>query len=1230
MEVLRRLSSRRKKPDGSSSHASQEASSSNELSDSGNLSSPTSRRESYHAGVTPGEGLSPQGEELQSQLSLTGADEVRDTVPDSLIVQHSQGSVDSDGFARPRRNSADKKSVSNLRRGSSDQALERQSHLRNLQAYGLDSFVQLPPSVAAGQRSHTDNGPASPRNDISVSDDGQPAQRLNYHQILAPALGHNYSHSYPARQSFPVPQQQSHRLGQKGGSESASHSPQSTSGSSSPTFNGGSNSPPPLSSCLTVPAEKPPKSKRFSSGREKKLGGVSPLSLPGSNTPQGENLKSPLSPRSPRTTFATWTKNAFSPRRKSQQYEGVDITAAIVVPVSSGSGSSLLSQPEEDKERVSSPRRLSLKGFPGFRRNSRQEQSVPTSPGTEDPAQAQGTDSTTHHSPPSERKDISGGLFRGHGGHLKSKSLKVQPHQSQRGDGEPGVDKAFGIYNSVLKTQKNNTQVADDPASVSSQYPLEQRTRSRSGDHTYGKEKSQPEFLVRRPTGKLRQTLMKPFTALGSTRFSSSKREQARQKQGVPRESSPPPNLPSPAKQVAAASSSRSYPTAPSPAAQGGHHKTKSQPLNSLRGGPPPSIGAGAVIGLSPTSPRSEPRPVSMAPSTVSSVGDMSMVEHKPLTGSNERLPAPQFELHSLRLSSDRSRSSSQKTQRTQTSDERSSLSTGSPDATYETLADGGGSAPSSRSSKEHVGPKPRQYHPQFTSNESQLYDLKKVLNFVEPGELLNLTQTTEQPLSQGGSQTLGSQEGSLEEQELTSGKDRREGSNRSAKGKSKRPHRSAPEIKTYFDCIRNGQLFMLLPAVSEHWNLFFSKLSMLRFNCYETEESQEPIFSLLLTEINEIQKEQRKDSQECVITIFSHSVPVVKFMASAQQAKEWMGDIDAARVESLRNLCSTAVGRVGHARQTSFDQNYNLSGDKGIGGYSFVKEAIEKTSGRNVIVKFLNKAMVKLGADGLPDEIDILLKVKHANIVEIKEVFESDDYFIFIMDKFGKGMDLFDFLQDHEKLSEPEARCIFRQVLSAVEHLASQNLVHGDIKDENIIIDQETQQIKLIDFGSNKRFTPTEEFMDYHGTKHMACPEVVDHLPFKPLRQEIWSLGVLLYILLTGEVPFETEEEIRNGALPEELRFQLSDECRDLLCMMLETNPRYQASLSDIVNHDWLKHQDVSPFHNRRLSSVAEVAAVPDDSLVAVTHPPSTGTAAAAAAAAAAAVEPLPEAGSS
>jgi len=432
----------------------------------------------------------------------------------------------------------------------------------------------------------------------------------------------------------------------------------------------------------------------------------------------------------------------------------------------------------------------------------------------------------------------------------------------------------------------------------------------------------------------------------------------------------------------------------------------------------------------------------------------------------------------------------------------------------------------------------------------------------VEPGQLPNLTSASSLP------QILDNDE----QRGVKPSEDRRS---------SKRPVKSAPEISVSFDYIRTGSLFMLLPAISHNWNVYHCTLNMIRFGCYRVGNPPELLYSVLLTEINEVRKEISCDitGEYVTCSVFSHSILVCKFMASMIEAQWWIDDLEAARVESLRNLCSTAMGRVGHTRHTSFDQTYNIAGDKGVGGYSFVKEAIDKTTGRSVIVKFINKNMVKAGEDGLPSEIDVLLKVKHSNIVEIKEVFESEDYFIYVMDKFGKGTDLFDFLQDHDKLSEPEARYIFRQVLSAVVHLASQNVVHGDIKDENIIIDQETQQIKLIDFGSNKRFSQGEDFLDYQGTKHMACPEVINRQPFNPLRQEIWSLGVLLYILLTGEIPFETEEDILMGTLPEELRNQLSDECRDLLCMMLETNPRYQASLDDIVNHEWLKHDDVTPF---------------------------------------------------
>jgi len=111
------------------------------------------------------------------------------------------------------------------------------------------------------------------------------------------------------------------------------------------------------------------------------------------------------------------------------------------------------------------------------------------------------------------------------------------------------------------------------------------------------------------------------------------------------------------------------------------------------------------------------------------------------------------------------------------------------------------------------------------------------------------------------------------------------------------------------------------------------------------------------------------------------------------------------------------------------------------------VKEAFDKNTGKKVIVKFINKTTVQSTQAGLPEEINILLEVSHPSIVEVMEVFESEDYFIFVMEKFGQGTDLFDFLQDHDNLTEPQARYVFRQILSAVAHLASLHVIHGDIK---------------------------------------------------------------------------------------------------------------------------------------------------------------------------------------
>lgn len=193
------------------------------------------------------------------------------------------------------------------------------------------------------------------------------------------------------------------------------------------------------------------------------------------------------------------------------------------------------------------------------------------------------------------------------------------------------------------------------------------------------------------------------------------------------------------------------------------------------------------------------------------------------------------------------------------------------------------------------------------------------------------------------------------------------------------------------------------------------------------------------------------------------------------------------------------------------------------MGGYSFVKGATRRRDQQRTILKFLPKQKNRPCDSGLPHEIDTLLSLDSDMIVKVVDVYEGPDYFVMAMERFGDGLDLFEYISSVDHLTEEQSRLVMRQVVQAVVYLAENNIVHGDIKDENVIIDTETFAIKLIDFGSCRTFTPGQLFETFVGTRHIACPEVAANQAYDPIRQELWSLGVLLFILLTGDYPFET-----------------------------------------------------------------------------------------------------------
>jgi PAS domain-containing serine/threonine kinase len=176
-------------------------------------------------------------------------------------------------------------------------------------------------------------------------------------------------------------------------------------------------------------------------------------------------------------------------------------------------------------------------------------------------------------------------------------------------------------------------------------------------------------------------------------------------------------------------------------------------------------------------------------------------------------------------------------------------------------------------------------------------------------------------------------------------------------------------------------------------------------------------------------------------------------------------------------------------------------------------------------------------------------------------------------------AMDLFECIEKFESFTEPAARHIFSQIVDAVAHLHDIGLVHRDIKDENILIDDKFH-VKLIDFGSASFFDPTgnRKFDMFLGTKQYAAPEILMQQEYRGPEAEIWALGCCLYIILTGAVPFSSQKQATELPFTRPNR-PLSASCLNLLNRMLEKSPDYRATLKEIRNHPWLTMNCMSSY---------------------------------------------------
>ncbi len=249
-------------------------------------------------------------------------------------------------------------------------------------------------------------------------------------------------------------------------------------------------------------------------------------------------------------------------------------------------------------------------------------------------------------------------------------------------------------------------------------------------------------------------------------------------------------------------------------------------------------------------------------------------------------------------------------------------------------------------------------------------------------------------------------------------------------------------------------------------------------------------------------------------------------------------------------------------------------------GTYAKVKYAQHMDTGEAVAMKVLDKEhLVRTGmVEQIKREITILKKIHHPYIVDLKEVMSSKDK-IFMVMELVTGGDLFDKIAVEGPMKEPAAKTLFAQLLSALHYCHSRGIFHRDLKPENVLLSSEGD-VKLSDFGlgalrQEDTVNSAGLLNTICGTPNYAAPEVLARKGYDGATADIWSLGVVLYVVLAGCLPFDEDDLVlmfqRISQADYETPPWLSNEAADIIKSMLTAEPNDRTSLQKLWNHPWL-----------------------------------------------------------
>ncbi|PAV63193.1 hypothetical protein WR25_06870 [Diploscapter pachys] len=264
----------------------------------------------------------------------------------------------------------------------------------------------------------------------------------------------------------------------------------------------------------------------------------------------------------------------------------------------------------------------------------------------------------------------------------------------------------------------------------------------------------------------------------------------------------------------------------------------------------------------------------------------------------------------------------------------------------------------------------------------------------------------------------------------------------------------------------------------------------------------------------------------------------------------------------------------------------YKIGKAIGRGNFAVVRLAKHGIAKIKVAIKIIDKTRIdEENLQKIEREISILKTLDHPNIVKLYEIIRSERY-IYIVTEYCGGGELYEYLIERGRVTEVEARRFFSEIVSAIDYLHENGIVHRDLKAENILLDKEKNHIKIIDFGFSNYQTSDSLLNTWCGSPPYAAPELLLGNVYDGKKADVWSLGVLLYILVTAGFPFpgDSVDKLKRAVLSGQVKipYWVSVECSDLIKKMLVLNPKKRFSVKQVLSHRWM----TAP-HSARSASV-------------------------------------------